>query len=334
MHRIATVTTICLLLLLFTAGVASAGHPKILVINSYHAEYPWVRSHNQAIRDGLGMWADLTFFNMDTKRLPATRYAEQTGKALDLYDKINPKIVILADDNALALLGEPITERGTPVIYLGINANPRSYSGTVSLMTGVLERPLLKRSIVFIQDILQGNLNKCLVLFDNGSTARATMDTVFKGKSRVVFGGSATDINLVATFAQWKALVLTAKKNGYQAIILGLYHTLVDSMGMHVPAEVVAQWTSANTPVPVFAFWDFAVGKGKAIGGLILAGEPQGREAAKLARRLLAGENPAQIQPVTAEHGRFLFSKYELTRWGISLPPKLAQPSETLELIE
>ncbi len=73
---------------------------------------------------------------------------------------------------------------------------------------------------------------------------------------------------------------MNAKKEGYGAIILGLYHTLVDDRGRHVDDEQVARWTSKHSPVPVFGFWDFSVGKGLAMGGLTLDSEPQGREAA------------------------------------------------------
>ena len=56
-------------------------------------------------------------------------------------------------------------------------------------------------------------------------------------------------------------------KKGYDVILLGLYHTLRDDTGKHVEAEKVLEWTSENTPVPSFAFWDFLLGPRKAIGG-------------------------------------------------------------------
>ena len=69
--------------------------------------------------------------------------------------------------------------------------------------------------------------------------------------------------------------VLNAKKNGYEAIFIGLYHTLVDDDGKHVSEQTVLEWTSAHSPVPLFCFWEFSVGKGKAIGGLVLDGRDQ-----------------------------------------------------------
>ena len=326
--------TALLLVTLWTLTSAAANRPLVLIINSYHAEYPWVMSHNEALRRNLSNAADLVFHDMDTKRLNPAHHVDRAALALDKYREVQPDLVILADDNALALLGRDITRAGTPVVYLGINANPRIYTCDVELLTGVLERPLLKRSIVFLHDILGTPLDKCLVLFDNGVTAKATMDTIFKGKNRIMVGKTRTDIVLATTMEQWQQHVLTAGELGYNAIILGLYHTMTDGEGKHVPDDAVARWTADNSPVPVFAFWDFAVGRGKAVGGLVLAGRPQGEEAARLARRILGGENPINVQPVIAEHGRFLFSNSGLKRWHITLPPDLAQPNESLEFVD
>jgi ABC-type uncharacterized transport system substrate-binding protein len=334
--RTPTILTTALLLVTLWAipSSAAADRPVVLVVNSYHAGYPWVMSHNEALRRNLSDIADLVFHDMDTKRLNPAHHLDRAALALDKYREVQPDLVILADDNALAFLGPDITRAGTPVVYLGINANPRIYACDNDLLTGVLERPLLKRSIIFIHDILGPSMNKCMILFDNGTTAKVTMDTIFKGNSRIMVGTVQTDIVLATTMEQWKQQVLTAGELGYGAIILGLYQTLTDNEGKHVPDDVVARWTGANSPVPVFAFWDFAVGRDKAVGGLVLAGRPQGEEAAGLARRILDGEDPKKIQPVTAEHGRFLFSRSGLERWHIDLPPSLAQPGEVLEFIE
>lgn len=323
-----------LLFLMLLASTAVAGNPKILVINSYHEEFSWQVSHNEAIKEGLADIADLTFFNLDTKRLHPAHYPGRASLALERFKDLQPDLVILADDNALCLLGHDITKNGTPVVYLGINANPRTYLGDTTLMTGVLERPLLKRSIVFIKAILARDIDKCLVLFDSGTTAEAALDTVFKGKNNLEFDHTSTDVHLVAKFSNWKKHVLTASDYGYDAIILGLYHTLTDDEGNHVPSDVIAEWTSANTPLPIFGFWDYSIGKGKALGGLVLAGRPQGEEAVKLVKRILAGEHPSDIPPVMAEHGRFLFSRSEMEHWDITLPSNLALPNETLEFVD
>lgn len=323
--------TILVGILLTTVAHGQSKH--VMVINSYHAEFPWVAAHNSALQKGLGDQTSLSFYYLDTKRTPL---AEGRAKAKELMSKIsaiNPDVVVLADDFALQELGTPIMKEGIPVVFLGINGNPRHYLNAMPLATGILERPLLKRSIAYIKDILN-DLDSCLVLFDNKTTAQVVFESVFNGQKTCRFSKTDTTIKLHNTFAQWKRSVLESKNMGYDAIILGLYQALVDDEGNHVPAEEVAEWTSANSPVPVFGFWDFSIGKGKAMGGLILSGTPQGKEAAHLITKILDGHPVQTLQPVTAEHGRFLFSRSELRRWGITLPSYFNNPKEPIQFIE
>jgi hypothetical protein len=311
---------IVLFAMILMSGVARAERKTVLIINSYHPVFPWVESHNAALESALADTVDLSFFNMDIKRLPADKYSGQVSSALDVFYEIRPDLVVLTDDFALKSLGPIITREGTPVVYLGVNTNPRRYLEDMSLVTGVLERPLFKRSIVYLKDIFGESLQKCLVLFDDSVTSRAIKDYVFGGDYRLVFTQTVTDLKLNNHFEDWKRVVLNAKEYGYDIIMVGLYHTLVDGKGRHVDDAMVIQWLSCNSPVPVFGFWDFSIGKGKAVGGLVFAGNPQGEEAAKLVLRILNGERVQSVHPVTTESGEFLFSRFELARWGITLP--------------
>ncbi len=87
--------------------------------------------------------------------------------------------------------------------------------------------------------------------------------------------------------------------------------------------ESVAEWTSENTPIPLYGFWNVAVGKKKAIGGFVLFGEAQGEAAGQIAKKILEGDTKGNLIPVTAEKGRLLFSKTQLEKWNISLPENI-----------
>lgn len=334
MARILSVTILVITSILVASTSWAIEKARVMVINSYHAEYPWVIAHNRVLTSELGDVAVLSYSYLDSKRLPQEQARQKADRVYQLFLEDRPDLVVIADDFALKTLGTSIMAKGVPVIFLGINNNPREYIGNMTLATGVLERPLLKRSVVYIQDIFDGKMKKCLILFDDGITALTILDQIFNGTSSLTFNWTTVDIELVRRYATWKQLVLTSKERGYDALILGLYHTIKDNSGNHIPDMQIADWTSANSPLPVFAFWDFAVGKDKAIGGLILSGEPQGIEAARLVKRVLKGESPQSIPPVTAEHGRFIFSRSELKRWNIQLPKYFEQPNEPLIFIE
>ncbi len=320
----------CLALILVVPFQPAIGAEKsILVIESYHKEYPWDASYKRGIDSVLGDRHQIEYFEMDTKRRPSSEYKKRAELAWNKYKEKKWDLVILGDDNALKYLAPKFIHVNTPVVYLGINNNPRNY-GVVGRdnITGVLERPLLKRSILYLRTLLIPKPKKVLVLFDNGTTAKTIQQEEFKGHSSLLLNDVYMDLALVDNFYKWKKLVLKSKKNHYDAIVFGLYHTIKDGSGNNVDAEEIIKWSSQHTPIPPFGFWDFSIGQGKAIGGLVLFGEEQGRIAANIACEILSGKRPGQIKPITAERGHFFFSKSELNRWKMTLPEEIRKKAE------
>lgn len=312
--------------LLFVAGApVLAAEETIFVVESYHVEYPWDASYKEALQAELGKKYRLEYFQMDTKRLPKEKHAAMADKAWARYLALHPVLVILGDDAALQLLAQRLGATSTPVVYLGINNNPREYfdASVVKNITGVLERPALKRNIVFISEILP-KARRALVLFDTDITSQVVLRETFNGKSRQTINGVDVELKLIERWEQWQTEVLNAGKN-YDVIFVGLYQALHDASGKSAnTADEVVRWTSEHTPVPSFGFWDFAVGPDKTIGGLVLYGKEQGKAAADIALRILAGTAPEDIYPVTADPGSFLFSRKQLLRYHIALPAKIA----------
>lgn len=308
-----------------------ADKKRILIIESYHSEYPWDASYLQGIREILGNNVQYSNFQMDTKRLPRHVYPERADMAWHKYLKVKPHLVILGDDNALQLLCPRFIQTDTPVVYLGINNNPRFYNATnVKNITGVLERPLLRRSVLFLRDILEQTPKKVLILLDSGTTSRVVAEEFKEYKTRKL-SNVRVDYRLIGQYGEWKKSVLNLKKNGYDALIIGLYHTIVDDKQNHVKADTIIQWTSDHTPVPIFCFWDFAVGPNKAVGGYVLFGKTMGRMAGKMAREILAGKSPRDIKPVFNNEGRFYFSRTQLKKWGLTLPEKIRRKAEFID---
>lgn len=313
----------------------SAQENKILVIESYHKEYPWDASYKQGLNEILGSQYTLVFFEMDTKRIPKSEYEKKAQEAFETYKTLNPSLVILGDDNALKYMGPKLAGKKTPVVYLGINQNPRVYDmfGPENL-TGVLERPLMKRSVIYIKDMIKTEFDRILILFDNGTTSHSAVEQIFKKKKSASIAGIRADLKLIRDLDIWKETVLNAEEEGYDAIIVGLYQTIVDDLGNHVDGEDLIEWTSQNTPVPPFGFWDFTVGADKTIGGLVLFGKVQGKTAGKMALEILTtGKKPYDLHPKVGKKGRVLFSRSQLEKWKdkISLPEDIASKAEFIE---
>ncbi|MFH2091739.1 MAG: ABC transporter substrate binding protein [Pseudomonadota bacterium] len=323
------------LVILFVLGVSIScfsSQKTILVIESYDSGYPWDISYKKGIESVLAKDYNIVYFEMDTKRLPPDQYEKRAQLAYEMYKKNQPVLVILGDDNALKFVGPKLSDTKTPVVYLGINNNPRDYGLSQSEnITGILERPLMKRSIIYISELIEPKLEKMLILFDSGNTSKISVREMFNDKASVSVSGVQVDLQLIGKLSDWKKAVLSARMNGYGAIVVGLYQTIVDENGKHVSADEIIDWTSKNTLVPPFGFWDFTVGKDLTIGGLVLFGQTQGEEAATIALEILSGKKPNQIPPVMGKKGRFFFSRSQLAKWQITLPDHMASKADYTE---
>lgn len=311
---------------------ALAAGKTILIVESYHADFHWDKAYRNALSEALSPGYSLEFFEMNTKRLPVERHAEMASRALARIKQVQPALVILGDDAALKLLGRQLDPLNIPAVYLGVNGNPRQYGqGNFRNITGVLERPLIKRSLAFIRQILPAT-RKILLLFDVDLTSGVIRDEVFHGKTSTLIDGIRVDMQLCPTVADWKHAVANARDEGYQVTVVGLYQTLKGSDGKVADADEIIRWTSANTPLPVFALWDFSVGPDTAIGGLVIGGAEQGKAAAVLARKILEADRPpATLLPVTARQGDFLFSRKQLEKYRLMLPTDIARHARLID---
>lgn len=319
---------LCLLCGLGLCWQADTVAAEILVIESYHPEHPWDASYRQALQQRLGKNHTLHFRHLDTKRIPREQFATQAEGVWQQYLALQPQLVIIGDDNAINLLAPRISAHGTPVVYLGMNGNPRRTNlYGLKNMTGVLERPLMKRNIREMSELLP-QARQALVLFDSSEVSMTAIDEEFRGRNSLTLGSITVDIRLLSNFESWQQSVLQAKAQGYDMIFIGLYHTLRDAQGLYVEPERVASWTGEKTPLPLFSFWDFTVGPKQACGGLVMSGAIQGDAAANLAEAILAGQSAHSLPPRTASRGDYWFSHAALNRWNLRLPADIARQAQ------
>ncbi|MBU2707574.1 hypothetical protein KCM76_16385 [Zooshikella marina] len=309
--------------------VLNAGERDIVVVESYHTMYPWDRDWLMALRDSLVHY-NLITFQMDTKRLPKQHFSLRADTAWDIIKRVDPALIILGDDNALSYLAARVGNSQYKAIYLGINSNPRK-TGILKYknITGVLERPLYRRSIIEMKKVLP-EMKKALIMFDGSNTSKYAAEDLFQGHDSLAYSGVEIHLETTNNYERWKSVVLSAKENGYDAVWVGLYFTVFDKQ-KHIDHRELLFWTSNNSKVPLFALWDFAVGKQKTIGGYVMTGNSQGAAAGLLAQQVLAGTLPKDILPVIPEHGQLIFSRHELTRWQLALPMDLQVSAEFIE---
>ena len=326
-----TIVVVVSFLLILGSGNFAGAAWNVLVIESYHADYVWDASYKKALAEVLGPEYALSFFEMDTKRLPVDQHLRKADEAWQAYLSLRPDLVVLGDDAAMKYLAERFVGTTTPVVYLGINNNPRNYLSTNAVnFTGIMERPLLKRSVSYIETLIPGT-KKVLVLFDADLTAQIVKKDSFEDKDSIVIGGIRLDIKLLGDLQSWHD-TLASVPGQYDAVVVGLYQTIKDAEGRPVDPEDIVTWVSENSPVPPFAFWDFAVGPKRSIGGFVLCGREMGRSAGELVKKILAeGVVPQDIRPIFNDNGQFLFSATQLQKWGMTLPDDVRRVAQIID---
>src|SRR5262245_4942452 len=105
--------------------------------------------------------------------------------------------------------------------------------------------------------------------------------------------------------------------------IIYYLHVFEDGAGKgFVPAEAL-ELIAARANAPIYGNVDTYVGRG-IVGGRVFSFETEGKNAAQLGLRILAGEKPEQIGLQETGENTYLFDWHQLRRWGIredSLPP-------------
>jgi len=104
-----------------------------------------------------------------------------------------------------------------------------------------------------------------------------------------------------------------------------LYTTLErDAAGTYFPRTTSLEMLTSVANAPVFVLFDTLMGHG-AIGGYLSSFAGQGREAGKIASRILSGEKPRDIPAVVGTNG-YIFDWRHLQQWDI---PKSKIPPES-----
>ncbi len=313
-----TRTVLATLTMLAVIALAMAGGDAVLVIQSYHPSLDWTRLTDLGIADVLGSSHDIHTVHMDTKRLPGSAFEHQAELAWAEYVRLQPRLVLLGDDDALRLVGPRLAETETPFVYFGVNNNPRNYFKTLPpTMAGLLERTPIAPWLRHLTAILP-TAKRALILCDDSVTSEAIITEVFQKRTALLVNGLSVKHKIARDWRDWRNIVLAG---GHDLLLTPTFHAVKDERGETVDWREVIAWTAANSPVPVFSNQDYTVHDQGVIGAFALHGENHGRVAATMALDILNGaKSPRDINHKTDQNGRFYFNQVQMDRHGIVLP--------------
>ncbi|WP_153160918.1 histidine kinase dimerization/phosphoacceptor domain -containing protein [Zoogloea sp. 1C4] len=292
-----------------------AERKTVLVINSYHWGFAWtdaqVSGILQVLRSGDAP-PEVFVHDLDALRQP--RRDDDAGTVAHLRQRVGERrvdLVIVTDDPALdfALRHRDALFPKASVVFSDVrDFDPARVRPDVPI-TGVRENvdivgtlgaarkllPDARRMVVF------GNLGGSATGFAHAHEALLKM-------------GSPLPVEQYFDLGLSEILTIVARLSPND-IILPLA-TAVDDQGRRLDYSEVITRMAQVSPAPVFDITSHRVRDGITIGGSVEDGVTQGRVAAGMARRVLAG-TPARSLPVVDAEPVLLFNHTVMERFGV-----------------
>lgn len=302
---------------------------NILVLHSYSQDFAWTRSQQDGIDSVFGPLSSA--YEVRIEYLDAVHHPELLKGSL-LLDLLRTKLsvqqfrVVLTSDNAAFNFARAHRAELFPaasIVFMGVNGYDDSMLRGERGITGVAEDTDLAGTL---RVILQLMPQTKLIVFPGMTddiTYRAIRSTV-AGELHALPPGFKTD------FPEYPDVdaALDALRTLPPDAAIVIMSNMRTRNGEGISSQRVVELVSAAAPVPVFTNWDFVVGHG-AVGGSVISGVEQGRQAAEIAVQVLRGELPESI-PVRRGAGKtLLFDFRQLTRFGIPAS-RLPEKSQVL----
>ncbi len=311
--------TVCALAaILALPSLAWSQSKKVVLVHSYQNDYEWTRLQASGVLSELESATDLRLQvkieYLDAKRSWNAEKERASAASLSAsYRDYGADIVIVTDNDALDFLdryGDGIFGR-VPIVFSGVNdfseamiANRREYR------TGVVEFVDFDSTLAAIRSLFP-SVDEVRVLADESSTgAKTRLDFV----AAIERSGFSLPVSSFPAVPFEEVLSEAASLPRSTAVVLLSYAR--DPGDMDRPIQEIVARLAGSAAGPVFSFWDFNFGYG-IVGGALTSGFAQGREAGRIALRILRGESVGSIPVAEIRHPELTFDWRVLKRFGI-----------------
>ncbi len=290
---------------------------QVLLLQSYHQGMAWADDITLGVKTKFeqeGVEAELTVEYMDTKRI-----FDETHNAnlLRLYRyKFKPDdfdIIITADDNALDFMLHHRAELfpGVPIVFCGVNRYDAGRLEGQTRITGIVEKTAHAETVSLALQ-LHPQAENLYVVVDRtptGVTLREQLDTALAAVDLDVNLIYLDDVSMAELEQTLQSLSPTR-----DIVYLMTFHR--DKEGLTLTSDEIIQRMYRVSNAPIYATGKEFLGQG-IVGGYLNAGSHQGRIAAELVIRILAGEDPDTIPVITQGVSPIIFDYLIMKKWGI-----------------
>lgn len=304
-----------------------ASQPRVLVIQSYNADYAWTRDIDIGLHrvfDG-NLRYKIQWHYMNTKRHPDADFKRRAGmQAVREIKEFRPDLIIAADDDAQEYAvkqyaGDPKVK----IVFAGLNgsAAPYGYDGAANV-TGIYERKPLRSLLSTLSEVRdrQGRpLGKRILHI--GDRSASVMEDSKEIESMNWAPFKLVDSMHAGTFDEWKRAVAEASDRSDLILVSNFQSVLRTAGGKEtVPPTEIMAWTEANSRVPVVGIGGFMVEDGGmlAIGA---SGFEQGEAVARMTVNILdKGVSPGDIPHVMPRQYLVYMRHAAMEKRGLVLP--------------
>jgi PAS domain S-box-containing protein len=272
---------------------------RVLYINSYDRGYKWSNDIERGLVERLrnaDRKIELSVEDLDGRRFPGTARNDLLAATLAAkYAGYRHDIVVVSDNFAFdfAIQYRKQLFPDLPIVFCGYNNFRPDVLKGVSNITGVNEEVDFAKTVDFAIAV-QPAVRNLVFITSTGDDSNRRMAEVTEA---TLFSELRKDYNLIVLKDASMAEIgsrLDALPPDSAVFLIGMTSDLID--GRRPTAVENGCMVLAVSPVPVYSFWDFALGTG-ILGGHIIGGQDQGRTAADMVLRILDG-TPADSIPV------------------------------------
>ncbi len=317
---------VVLLLSLMLSFLGAAGLPslasaqgerkQVLFINSYHPGYKFSDDITKAIVStfaGQGN-IDLRIEYLDTKRIASPEYLEEVYRLYKFkYSGAKLDLVMSSDDAALNFLFKYADSLfpDVPVVFAGANYFDETRLKGFERFTGISEEADIAGTIDLALS-LNPDVNSIYIVNDTSVTGQRIHENITKLLPQYP---QVTFVFLEdVTMDEIRERVGTLSSDSL--VLLTLFFN--DAAGKYYEYDQFTSLIAESSSVPVYGTWDFSLGYG-IVGGKLTSGATEGERAAKVAVRILNGEDPRTIPVEKQAKSVYMFDYKALEKWGISL---------------
>jgi len=303
---------------------------NVLIINSYHHDYPWTQGQNNAFKKQIkkrlsNYKIHFTTESLNTKQVEATEeYHESFISYFHVkYQQNLPDLIYATDDNAVNFLIEHIGEIHNydkiPIIFSGVNNLQLFEQDKPANITGVFEFKNLTSNISLLKQ-LNYQFNTVLWIGDGGFSDSKTIQQYKDIKH------TYSDINIIRiAHEQLSQLVSLINQQPSAPMIITSIGKLKDDNGNLVsPQETINALAETKRLIMTTEDGYFLKRHNPVLGGYLTTSRSQGKAAAILAAQAIHQQSASKIPPLKESSLELMIDWQQLKKRNLSLPENLS----------